>query len=120
MYDITMKTKSGGPQAEPGKRDSLAEDFGRLASACKALSHPARLTILKTLALRGECICGEIVEVLPLSQATVSQHLKVLREAGLITGQVDGPKSCYCLNTTTLRLLRDDLERMFVSLETCC
>jgi ArsR family transcriptional regulator len=115
-----MATKSGEPKAEPGKRDSLARDFGRLASACKALSHPARLAILKTLAQRGECICGEIVEVLPLSQATVSQHLKVLRDADLITGQVDGPKSCYCLNTTALRSLHDDLERMFVSLESCC
>jgi DNA-binding transcriptional ArsR family regulator len=104
----------------PEKRDSLAQDFGPLASACKALSHPARLAILNTLALRGECICGEIVEVLPLSQATVSQHLKVLRDADLITGQVDGPKSCYCLNTSTLRSLRDDLGRMFSSLETCC
>ena len=68
--------------------------FEPLARTCKALSHPARLAILQTLAQRGTCICGEIVDVLPLSQATVSQHLKVLREAGLIRGEIDGPRSC--------------------------
>lgn len=96
------------------------EEFTPLADACKALSHPARLAILQTLARRGTCICGEIVEVLPLSQATVSQHLKVLREAGLITGEVDGPRSCYCINTETLQALGARLGRMFRSLEGCC
>ena len=96
------------------------QDFDSLALACKALSHPARLAILQTLAQRGVCICGEIVDVLPLSQATVSQHLKVLREAGLITGAIDGPRSCYCIDTTTLRALRDELGHMFRSLEDCC
>ena len=108
MYDITMQTESN------------IKDFEHLADACKALSHPARLAILHTLAQRGVCICGEIVDVLPLSQATVSQHLKVLRDAGLITGEVDGPRSCYCINTTTLRALRDGLGQMFRSLEDCC
>ena len=108
MYDMTMQTQSS------------IQDFERLASACKALSHPARLAILQTLARRGVCICGEIVDLLPLSQATVSQHLKVLKDAGLITGEVDGPKSCYCINTNTLRVLRDDLGQMFRSLEDCC
>ena len=96
------------------------KDFRRLASACRAESHPARLAILQTLAQRGSCICGEIVEVLPLSQATVSQHLKVLREAGLISGKVDGPRSCYCINTSTLQTLGQQLGQMFRSLEACC
>ena len=95
-------------------------DFERLATACKALSHPARLAILQTLAQRGSCICGEIVAVLPLSQATVSQHLKVLKEAGLIRGEIHGPRSCYCIDTTTLRALRDELGQMFRSLDDCC
>ena len=95
-------------------------NFDRLATACKALSHPARLAILQTLAHRGVCICGELVAVLPLSQATVSQHLKVLKEAGLITGEIDGPRSCYCIDTNTLRALRDELGHMFRSLEDCC
>jgi ArsR family transcriptional regulator len=92
----------------------------RLAAACKALSHPARLAILETLARRGNCICGEIVEVLPLSQATVSQHLKVLKEAGLIRGETDGPRSCYCLDGAALRRLRTDLEQTLGSFEKCC
>ena len=96
------------------------EDFESLANACKALSHPARLAILRTLALRGACICGEIVDLMPLSQATISQHLKVLKNAGLITGEVDGPRSCYCINTETMRVLRDRFGQLFGSLENCC
>ena len=70
----------------------------RLAEKLKALGHPARLEILRTLASRGRCVCGEVVEVMPLAQATVSQHLKILKEAGLIRGQIDGRNSCYCLD----------------------
>ena len=72
------------------------------------------------LASRGTCICGEIVDVMPLSQATVSQHLKILKNAGLITGEIDGQKSCYCINTKTMRVLRQRFEHLFGSLETCC
>ena len=95
-------------------------DFESLAIACKALSHPARLEILHTLARRGACFCGEIVDVMPLSQATVSQHLKTLKNAGLITGETDGPKSCYCINTTTMRELRKRFGQLFGSFENCC
>ena len=95
-------------------------DFESLAIDCKALSHPARLEILHTLARRGVFICGEIVDVMPLSQATVSQHLKILKNAGLITGETDGPKSCYCINTTTMRELRERFGQLFGSLENCC
>lgn len=91
-----------------------------LAAGLKALSHPARLAILQTLAKRGTCICGEIVDVMPLAQATVSQHLKVLKDAGLINGEIDGQKSCYCLNTKTLSALREKLEGLFGSLDKCC
>lgn len=96
------------------------QDFEPLATACKALAHPARLAILQTLARRGSCICGEIVQVMPLSQATVSQHLKVLKEAGLICGETDGPKSCYCLDNEALRTLRDRFGDLFGRLENCC
>ena len=95
-------------------------EFEPLAAACKALSHPARLAILETLARRGTCICGDIVDVMPQSQATVSQHLKVLKEAGLIRGTVDGPKSCYCIDAKAMGALRASLERLFGSLEHCC
>jgi ArsR family transcriptional regulator len=77
----------------------------RLAEVAKALSHPARIAILRTLAKRGTCICGEIVEVMPLAQSTVSQHLKELKKVGLISGKVDGPKSCYCVNGKALAAL---------------
>jgi ArsR family transcriptional regulator len=91
-----------------------------VAVTCKALSHPARLAILQTLAGRGSCICGEIVELMPLSQATVSQHLKILKEADLIAGEIDGPRTCYCINIETMRTLRVEFEELFGSLENCC
>jgi ArsR family transcriptional regulator len=69
-----------------------------LALRLRALGHPARLAILRALARAEKCQCGEIVRGLPLAQSTVSQHLKVLKEAGLITGTIDGPRSCYCLD----------------------
>ena len=68
-----------------------------LARLFRALGHPARLGILRLLAQRSTCICGEIVDELPLAQATVSQHLKVLKEAGFITGRVEGTAVCYCI-----------------------
>ena len=78
------------------------EDFPdkdtRLSEWCKALAHPARIAILRTLASRGECICGDLVIDLPLAQSTVSQHLKALKDAGLVKGEIDGPRSRYCVN----------------------
>jgi len=70
----------------------------RLSEFTKALSHPARLEILKTIARKETCICGEIVDKLPLAQSTVSQHLKELKKSGLIKSEIDGPKSCYTIN----------------------
>ena len=69
-----------------------------IAEFAKALSHPARVAILMTLAKRRECICGDLVVDLPLAQSTVSQHLKALKEVGLIQGEVDGPRSKYCVD----------------------
>lgn len=80
------------------KRAHFLADEQSLATLCKALSHPARIAILKQLAEQQTCICGEIVEVLPLSQSTVSQHLKELKNAGLVKGTIDGVKSCYCID----------------------
>ena len=102
------------------KANNELNEFEGLAAACKALSHPARLAILKILALNGSCICGEIVDVMPLSQATVSQHLKVLKGAGLVKGQIDGPRSCYCINSDAMGALRASLGELFGSLEKCC
>ena len=72
----------------------------------KALGHPARVQILRLLTRKNSCVCGDIVEELPLAQSTVSQHLKVLKEAGLIRGEVDGPRVCYCLEPRAMRRLR--------------
>lgn len=74
-------------------------DQTAFATMCKALSHPARLKIVNYLKQVDQCICGTIVDILPLSQSTVSQHLKILKEANLIWGEVDGPRTCYCLNS---------------------
>ena len=88
----------------------------RLAEKLKALGHPARLEILRTLASRGRCVCGEVVEVMPLAQATVSQHLKILKEAGLIRGRIDGRNSCYCLDPQGIAALRAALDGCLASL----
>jgi len=74
-----------------------------LAALARALSHPARVAIVRHLAAHGTCVCGQIVDLLPLAQATVSQHLKVLKEAGLVQGEVDGPRTCYCVNPEAVR-----------------
>jgi len=105
------------------------EEFGKkeqhLAAFAKAISHPARIAILKVLAQRNECVCGEIVEVLPLAQATVSQHLKALREAGLIDGSVEGAKSCYCINWKAFEKFNEAFNLLFSKLKeqnknACC
>lgn len=77
-----------------------------LASLARALAHPARVAIVRLLLGGGECICGDLVGALPLAQATVSQHLKVLKEAGLVRGEIDGPRVCYCANPATVKRLR--------------
>jgi ArsR family transcriptional regulator, arsenate/arsenite/antimonite-responsive transcriptional repressor len=77
-----------------------------LAALAKAIGHPARVQILRILARRTACVCGDIVGELRLAQSTVSQHLKVLKEAGLIRGEIAGPRVCYCIEPHALRRLR--------------
>ena len=81
----------------------------RLAELTKALGHPARISILSILAQKDTCFCGDITELIPLAQSTVSQHLKALKEAGLIKGTVEGVRSCYCLNEDCM----DELHQLF-------
>ncbi len=95
----------------------LAPDEVRLAHMLKALGNPIRFQIVKTLAERQMCIAQEIVETTPLAQATVSQHLKVLREAGLIRGEIEGPATCYCLDPDNIRWLKEQIESW---LPHCC
>lgn len=82
------------------KRAQFTEAEQQLAAIAKALGHPARVAIVRLLAQRRACVCGELVLELPLSQSTVSQHLKELKAAGLVQGEVDGPRVCYCLDPT--------------------
>ena len=91
------------PDLRPVEGDEADEELAALA---KALAHPARVKIVRLLLRKDACICGDIVEELPLAQSTVSQHLKVLKEAGLIRGDVDGHRVCYCFEPRTLRRLR--------------
>jgi DNA-binding transcriptional ArsR family regulator len=80
------------------KTETFDPTLVRTACLAKALSHPVRIRILEILAARKGCVCGGLVELLPLAQSTVSQHLQELRDAGLIRGDVDGARTCYCLN----------------------
>jgi DNA-binding transcriptional ArsR family regulator len=89
----------------------------KLSNLSKAMSHPARIAILRVLAEKDTCICGEIVEVLPLAQSTVSQHLKELLNAGLIKGTVDGKKSCYCINWDTFGDYSNNFNALFGELK---
>ena len=99
------------------KKDTYSKSTVEIASFANAISHPARILILNTLAKKGSCICGEIVEVLPLSQSTVSQHLIELKKVGLVKGTIDGQKSCYCIDWVKLRKKLEILNDFSQSLE---
>jgi DNA-binding transcriptional ArsR family regulator len=95
----------------------LTRDEQRLARMLKALGNPVRFSIVQILAEKQMCITGEIVEFTTLAQSTVSQHLKVLREAGLIDGEVEGPATCYCLDVKGIRWLKGQIGEW---LPDCC
>jgi ArsR family transcriptional regulator, arsenate/arsenite/antimonite-responsive transcriptional repressor len=80
-----------------------AEDLAKLTWA---LAHPARVRIVRVLLSRTSCMCGEIVDEMPLAQSTVSQHLKILKETGLVQGEIDGPRVCYCINKVAMAKLK--------------
>lgn len=112
------------------KRAAFPEALQTLAATFQALAHPARLAILLELAQRKACVCGDLVAHLPLAQATVSRHLKELKEAGLVQGELEGSGKCYCLSPTGLALVRVATADLFAQLEagacqpeapeTCC
>ena len=101
------KTRTAKPRCNPSPAalpaDENAEQFAALAWA---IAHPARVRILRLLLSRQACVCGEIVNELPLAQSTVSQHLKILKDSGLVQGEVDGPKVCYCVNPERVQQLK--------------
>ncbi len=95
------------------KKEEFTSEDQQLAEFAKAIAHPARIAILKVLAEKKSCICGEIVEILPLAQSTVSQHLKELKNAGLIKGAISGPSSCYCLNQEAFNKFENAIKNIF-------
>src|SRR6478672_2372483 len=105
------------------KSDEFSVKDNRVARYAKALSHPARIAILKLLVKKQSCICGDIVNELPLSQSTVSQHLKELKEAGLIKGDIEGVKVCYCIDEKEWDLAKNYMGSFFSAFENkgkCC
>ncbi|HUR52491.1 MAG TPA: metalloregulator ArsR/SmtB family transcription factor [Gemmataceae bacterium] len=92
--------------AKPAKVKPSAADE-ELAALAWAVAHPVRVRILRILIATEGCVCGELVDMLPLAQSTVSQHLKILKEAGLVRGEVDGPKVCYCVDADGLARLKE-------------
>ena len=102
------------------KADLFTAEQRQLALWAKALAHPARIAILEVLLKRGSCICSDVVEELPLSQATVSQHLKAMKEAGLIKGDIDGRTVCYCADQDTCTQVGAAIKGLLDSFRGCC
>jgi DNA-binding transcriptional ArsR family regulator len=105
------------------KSEEFTLKDNRIANYAKALSHPARISILRLLIQKQSCICGDIVDELPLSQSTVSQHLKELKQAGLIKGDIDGATVCYCIDEKEWKSAKERLNQLFDSYkktDRCC
>ncbi len=88
----------------------------RTVTMLRAIAHPARFRIVKLLAARQTCVCGDLVDELPLAQSTVSEHLKVLKDAGIVRGTIEGPNTCYCLEPAAIAWLK----REFGALSAAC
>ena len=101
------------------KANLFSEEEINLAQMAKALAHPARIKILKILMDTNICMCGQIVDLMPLAQATVSQHLKELKKVGLIQGEIDGPKTCYCLDHNMLKKIKENFNDLFTNICNC-
>ena len=102
------------------KSDFFSEEQNEIASLFKALSHPARIAIVEYLLKVDSCICGDIVNELPLAQPTVSQHLKELKNANIIKGNIEGTAICYCLNEETLKKAESYFSKLSLELKSKC
>lgn len=105
------------------KSEIFTEKQNKLAQMMKALGHPARIAIIQHLVKSQACICGDLVEELGLAQATISQHLKELKNVGLIQGTIEGTSVCYCIDPKVWKQFRSVLDSFFVaymSKENCC
>lgn len=109
MNDLTRcnsNTNCVSPSTGDEANPAICDQDSELAHLAKALGHPARVAILRLLLARNECVCGEICHEIPLAQSTISQHLKMMKEAGIIQGEVDGPRICYCVNQAKFKRLK--------------
>jgi ArsR family transcriptional regulator, arsenate/arsenite/antimonite-responsive transcriptional repressor len=102
------------------KKEAFSGTQNRLADLAKALAHPARIAILEFLSKQDTCVCGDIVDELPLSQATVSQHLAELKRVGLIKGEIEGPKVCYCIDKKIWQEAKQILFQFLNDTKSCC
>jgi len=105
------------------KSQLFSHDQNDLATVAKVLAHPARIAILEVLANKKACICNDIVEEVPLAQPTISQHLKELKNIGLIKGNIEGTSVCYCLDNDVIIRMRNQINAYFNKLEissSCC
>lgn len=104
------------------KTEHFTEKQNQIASIAKALGHPARVAIIEHLLKVNACICNDIVNELPLAQPTVSQHLKELKNAGLIKGSIEGTSICYCIDENTFNVLKEYFSKIILSVtnQKCC
>lgn len=103
------------------KTEVFTEEENRIADLAKAFAHPARVAILRLLAEKKACVCGDLVDELPLSQATVSQHLKELKRIGIIKGEINPPRVCYCIDEVVWNEAMQSFGLLFSSyLKNCC
>ncbi len=102
------------------KTELFSNFQNRMAIMAKALGHPARIAILEHLISKNSCACGDIVEELPLAQSTISQHLKAMKDAGIIKGEINGSNKCYCINMEACNELRTQLVGLFSKIKNCC
>lgn len=96
----TCEPDAPAPESSPSDHDET------LAGLAWAIAHPARVKLLRLLLEKSACVCGELVGLMPLAQSTVSQHLKILKQSGLVQGEIDGPRVCYCVNKASLARLK--------------
>lgn len=101
------------------KTEKFSKTEIEIAEIAKALAHPARIKILKILNKLNSCMVGSIVDLLPLSQSTVSQHLKELKRVGLIQGEIEGPKICYCINPKVMEKVKKEFNKLFSQVCNC-
>lgn len=107
---MTDKTTEWDTDIDASTHNRIDPD--RLAAICKALAHPARIRIVGRLGQLNQCVCGDLVDALPLAQSTVSQHLKILKSAGVVRGEIEGPRTCYCLNPYVMKEFKSLVDQL--------